>query len=817
MRRGLLPLPVAFVVLAACKPDAGLTKFNSTPEANITAPADGASVLAGTTLALRGSASDPNHPTSELLARWFVDDTEVCASAAPMEDGTTTCDVTVPDATALAVRLEVLDPEGSADADEISLFVTPNAPPVATIQSPVADGVYYSDQLVTFRGTVSDAEDDAAALTAWWEDGDTRLDAVSSTPNGSGEVIGYATLAEGPHALELHVQDSAGNEAVATVIVDVGPPNSAPACAITAPADAGASEEGARVDFAAMVSDADLPASALTVAWESDKDGPLGTSVPDSGGNVSFRTSALSAEDHRITMTVSDEVGAVCVAGIDWTVATAPTIELASPVSGDIVDEGDVVAFTAIVGDAEDPPGDLWVAWTSDVDGILYEGPPDSAGLAEFLDDGLTRGDHVVTATVTDTAGLYATARATLTVNGAPGAPTVTLSPTSPDTDDDLRVSIASVSVDPDGDPVSYSYAWSRDGVASSASASATLPASATTRGDTWRVSVAATDGRATGPAGTASVTIANIAPSLAGVTLSPDPAYEDDVLVCAAGATSDADGDTVGVVYDWVVNGASLGYDSATLDGASFDRGDTVACSATPTDGADDGVTRTSTAVTIANTSPSVAAVSISPGAASVADTLTCGYVGYDDVDGDADRSTYRWTVGGVEVGTGPTLAGAFVGGDVVTCTVTPDDGTDTGSDVSASITVDNTAPALGPVSIAPASAYNDDTLTCIASATDADGGAPTLSYAWTNTSTGVSLGSGATVALSPSLASSDDVVTCTVRANDSGGATASGSAALTLGNRAPVANASLSPSAPTAGAPSRAAGPPPTPTPTA
>ncbi|MBM4393965.1 MAG: hypothetical protein FJ090_22795, partial [Deltaproteobacteria bacterium] len=141
-----------------------------------------------------------------------------------------------------------------------------------------------------------------------------------------------------------------------------------------------------------------------------------------------------------------------------------------------------------------------------------------------------------------------------------------------------------------------------------------------------------------------------------------------------------------------------------------------------------------------------------------------------------------------------------AFVSGDVVTCTVTPDDGTDTGSDVSASVTVDNTAPVLGAVSISPATAYNDDLLTCSASATDADGGSPSLSYAWTNSSSGSSIGSGSTLSLTSALAASRESVACAVTATDADGGSDSGSASLTLSNRAPVAAASLSPSSPTA-----------------
>ena len=95
---------------------------------------------------------------------------------------------------------------------------------------------------------------------------------------------------------------------------------------------------------------------------------------------------------------------------------------------------------------------------------------------------------------------------------------------------------------------------------------------------------------------------------------------------------------------------------------------------------------------MTIGNTAPSIDLVEITPDPATAPSTLTCSYDGYSDDDGDADASTYEWFIDGVSVGTDSTLAGVFVGGDSVT-TVTPDDGTDTGTALSAIQNISNTA----------------------------------------------------------------------------------------------------------------------------
>ena len=145
--------------------------------------------------------------------------------------------------------------------------------PEAEITAPTEDGVYYSDQLITFEGVVSDGEDVATDLTATWEsslDGDLKVEAE---PNDDGEVTGFGYLSEGEHAVQLNVTDTTGKTGTASVIIDVGPPNTAPTCAITAPETNSADEQGTTVVFEGTAEDVDVASDWLTVSWSSDKDG----------------------------------------------------------------------------------------------------------------------------------------------------------------------------------------------------------------------------------------------------------------------------------------------------------------------------------------------------------------------------------------------------------------------------------------------------------------------------------------------------------------------------------------------------------------
>ena len=55
--------------------------------------------------------------------------------------------------------------------------------------------------------------------------------------------------------------------------------------------------------------------------------------------------------------------------------------------------------------------------------------------------------------------------------------------------------------------------------------------------------------------------------------------------------------------------------------------------------------------------------AATVAQNPAVAGDSLSCTYEGYSDADGDADLSTFAWTVNDAPAGTGATLEGGFVG----------------------------------------------------------------------------------------------------------------------------------------------------------
>ena len=804
-----LLLPSTLLAVACGGFDQGVKAVNNEPRVTIASPSTGESLPEGVRTELRGAASDLDDAPEDLLGTWLVDGSPIegCEDLTPDATGIVTCDFE-PQMGQGTLTLEVRDPANATGTASVTLDITPTEAPTVDLISPDGTGVYYSDQLLSLEALALDAEDEPSQLIATWEsDRDGPLDVGAESPDSSGALAGAVLLSEGDHTLTLTITDSSGKTARDSVRLSVGPPNSAPACTIVLPADGSAGEEGATVLFEAVATDADIPAEWLTVAWTSDKDGALGTSTPDSAGDVTFAIDTLTVATHTIQMRVSDELGALCTASILYTVGTPPTLVVTAPTDGTIVNEGSPVRFSAQVSDSEDSPTDIDLLWESDVDGIFSTVGADSSGEVDFTTGAMTPGAHFITVRATDTAGLYVQETFNLTINQVPNAASLSLSPSSPDTDDAL-VATASGSFDPDGfGTLTYVYEWYKGGVLSSASTSDTLPASATAKNESWTVVVTPTDGYGDGPSASVSVTIQNAPPVLTGPSLSASTLAAGDTLT-ATHSASDADGDSLSTTHAWTLGstGAVVGTGSSfTLAAGVATPGDTLIYTVSVDDG--DGGTDVGTATaTITNTAPVVASVSVTPSSATVGSTLTCA-ASASDADGPVPTVTYAWTdSAGASLGSGSTLTlttGNSDPGDSITCTATATDSSGATDSGAASATVLNSTPVISGLSISPSTAYNTSLVTCNVSASDADAEALTTTITWVNTTSGATIGSGSTLALTSTLASSLDGLRCDVSVADPSGGTATNSTSLILANREPSLSSgpTISPASPVRG----------------
>ncbi len=729
---------IGLIATVGCRTDKSITIQNPAPKADIFSHSDGDTVLEGFVTTFVGNVTDANHTPDQLRTIWYLDGEVVCEDLIPNQDGETQCDMTL-GTESNEITLAVLDLDNARGETSILVTVEPTDAPLSEIMTPVSDGVYYSDQLITFEGLLSDAEDAAELLTGFWESNlDGVLTDVDTEVDSTGSVIGYGYLSEGEHAIELHVEDSTGKTSRETVIIEVGPPNSAPLCQIVSPIDGSAGPDGDVVTFEATAEDVDVAENTLTAEWSSDKDGVLGSSAVNTDGTITFPYSGLSVDTHVVTLTVEDEVEAACTSSVVFTVGTPPSVTIDAPLNGEVVNDGIPISFGATVFDAQDQPDNVSLEWVVNGSVVSTQGAT-SSGEALFTYGALTYGTHNLVVTATDSDGLTDSDQVNFTINGLPSAPVVSINPNTPTTSDGLNVSIDTPSVDPEGVTPTYTYEWQLGGQTQATYTSSTLPSSATSKGEQWTVVVTPSDGIADGISGTASVVIGNTPPTVASVTVTPlGTVYNDDVLTCSASVTDPDEIPTT--TYEWTIVGSIVGSGS-TLDLSTTGAmpGDTVVCTVTATDADLDSDTD-SASQSISNRSPSIMA-SISTNGTNQNAELTCVGIATDP-DGETPTVTYEWFNGSTSLGNSnplqlnSTLASS---GDVIDCVATATDGLGDTDIVTVSHTVTNTAPVIGSVTVTPDPAIvGTDDLTCSVLASDADGDSLLYSYEWSD-STGV------------------------------------------------------------------------------
>ncbi|MDX1693334.1 MAG: hypothetical protein R3208_06195 [Ketobacteraceae bacterium] len=276
------------------------------------------------------------------------------------------------------------DSSGARASDSIMVAIEgPNTAPSLSILSPQEGSVVSEGSSLTLTAEAFDQEQgDLSGVVQW----SSSLDGSISSP---------ALLSVGDHLITATVVDSAGLTEQATVSVSVAAvANTAPTLTITAPVTGSTFTTGATISFQATATDREDGDLSEAVRWRSSIDGTI------------WASAQLSAGTHEITAIVDDSSGARARDSITVTVAgqnTAPSVSILSPQEGTVVSEGSALTLTAEAYDQEEGNLSGAVQWSSSLDGSIS-----SPAL-------LSLGDHLITATVVDSAGL--TEQATVSVS----------------------------------------------------------------------------------------------------------------------------------------------------------------------------------------------------------------------------------------------------------------------------------------------------------------------------------------------------------------------------------------------------------------
>ncbi len=459
-----------------------------------------------------------------------------------------------------------------------------------------------------------------------------------------------------------------------------------------------------------------------TYAWYQDGTlrGDLTTdTVPasETTKSESWRVVVIPNDGHVDGRAAEDEV---------WVVNTPPIAEVSLAPEAPLTTE-DVVATITTTDDDEDTVT-LTYVWTMDGEETEYD--------EETLPGDATTKGEVWEVTATPNDGEEDGDQVTASVSIENSLPVISYVTIAPDPTYEADTIEATVDAgDDDDDELSYTYAWSVDGTVVQESEVATLTGELFDKHQEVFVTVTASDSWVDGePVSSGSVTISNTVPSISGVDLDPTDLYEASTVTCVPSGWADDDGDAETYAFAWAVNGADAGVAADTLDGGSFDKGDELACTATPCDDDECGDALASEAAMVLNTAPTLASATLSTSSPQEGDTITVSLGTVSDDDGDTVSYGYAWYAGGVEVGTTAAVTGAvFDKGDDIYVIVTPNDGDVDGASVTSdTATAVNTVPVITSVSLSVSECYTDDTLTASVSSSDADGDTVSFTYTW-------------------------------------------------------------------------------------
>jgi hypothetical protein len=502
-----------------------------------------------------------------------------------------------------------------------------------------------------------------------------------------------------------------------------GPDVTAPIVQLFAPADSEVVPVG-MVALRGSVVDPDSSLEEVRLRWGGDLPGLDGPGHPAADGTFEATVEVAQTGVYGVVIEAADPAGATDELTRVFRLNAAPSAPVVTLDPGR-TDEA-LVANLTTVG-IDDPVDEVAHRWSWSRDGVVlreYTEATLPAGIA-------FRGEvWEVSVVATDNYLDSAPASAAVTVgNALPVVSGVALTGgTGGGTDareaDTLRCVPAGVS-DAEDDGVTLTLAWQVNGV-SLATTGDTLDGASFRKGDRVRCGVTPHDGAETGATVWAEVRVVDTLPVASDVVV-PSTLRAGETATCAW-TYADGDGDADASTVAWTIDGVAAGTGARWT--GPYTHGDVVRCTVTPHDGERAG-TPVSASVTVSDTAPTLTGVTIAPSAPARGDTLTCTATGPADADGEAVNLTYRWSRGATTLGAAATLSSGFSRNDILTCTATPDDGTLTGTPASGTVTIGNAAPTV-TAALAPATPGTDDRIEAEVTATDADGDALSVSYAW-------------------------------------------------------------------------------------
>lgn len=507
-----------------------------------------------------------------------------------------------------------------ADTGNADLFA-----PEVYLTDPDLGSSWETGAEIPVRATIVDDVDAAAALIVEVR---SDLEGVVATPTltTDGQLDTTITLGPGTHRLTIAAIDTTGLEGTDDTtlrVLDAAAPTQ-PVMELT-PADP---VTGDALVATVVVPSVDPEGDELTYtyAWTVD-----GVDAGIAGDTVD----GLLVERGQVWSVTVDATDGTHVSP---SFTRQVTIGNAAPDPGDVYLTPDAPSLGDDLTCTHDTPvdaeGDAFqVSYAWWVDGI-EQGETGAVLPADALDRGSWVWCEVV---LTDAEEARVASDAVQIGNTPPSVGSVTITPADADVTSTLTCSATGVS-DPDGDPVALAWRWTIGGT--EVGTGRTLGGDAFARGDGVVCEVTPSDPWADGDAvSSATLTVGNSPPEAPEVAFVRDDLVPGVAASCAIVADGvDADGDALAYRWSWTVDGVAAAGTTSSFDTTDLLAGQTLACTATPDDGFDDGAPGGASVVLGAPTTGDVGAADAW---AVIAGTTANGAFGkvldrVDDIDGD-------------------------------------------------------------------------------------------------------------------------------------------------------------------------------------
>jgi PKD repeat protein/predicted transcriptional regulator len=260
---------------------------------------------------------------------------------------------------AYMVTLTVWDDDNMSGNFSINLTIHKNRPPVAVISDPANNSVFFTGDTISFW-SLGSSDPENYSVTFYWDFGDGT--APQTTP-----YVEHAYQYKGNFTVSLTVRDPLGLTGIASVHLQIKPPNNPPFAWITSPTYGTSYQTNQPVEFNGSLS-YDPDKDPITFEWS------YGDSA--TGSTMVSKHSYSVPGNYTVTLVVEDNLGLCDTASIRIIVErpnTRPVAVIASPLNLSTHIVGKEIFFSS--AGSYDPDGDsLAYDWVFD-DGFRSSEP----------------------------------------------------------------------------------------------------------------------------------------------------------------------------------------------------------------------------------------------------------------------------------------------------------------------------------------------------------------------------------------------------------------------------------------------------------